>query len=581
MIRYTTGNNGKKKICGLLVLIVTMLSLLCACTKTDKSWTVPENTTDTPSKSDQETMNEDMGGDDVESVTNEDEYSFAGETVITDEMFKFYATSEWQLAYKKLLEDTVIDINDPEYAKYMTQSYGLYDIDGNGIPELFLKEGTCEADYMFSIFTFNEGELKLVGENLPGGHTLYYTYPDKNGFIYQNAHMGYSYVGLCYLVNDEIIFDSKPVFEEDISAKLETDVDAFYTDVSEIVPKATPITLNFLNYTYGLIEYVNPLKIVGDLVKADIIFEDMVSEVLGTRRNFYGVYAQPLYYEETLFGGDMGMLCLYERDGLFDTDGETCLEQLSYDDFDGDGQEEALAVFMESEFGNIATILFDYQNDTLYGYISSEMTETAIKAMQGKIYACDPYDHGMELKYKYCLNQCVLERYPNDMIFLSEAGEESVTLFRQDMKADDGDLAVLYIGNAGVVSGNDTYGLLRDIRRNYSDEQFFTELNKLKCIRQPGDELYLLVPGEADYSICVYEQLYGEDTYDGMPDRGRLLYKGAPGELILVKGNQSEIVSNIEISMDMKGKELIYHPQLSMENGKVSVCDGVIDITRW
>ena len=96
-------------------------------------------------------------------------------------------------------------------------------------------------------------------------------------------------------------------------------------------------------------------------------------------------------------------------------------------------------------------------------------------------------------------------------------------------------------------------------------------------MKQPGEEVYVLVPADKSYVISVYEREWGDYNPEVYPKRGNLLYKGAPGEIVIVRCNQSDIVSNVEISMDMNGKELVYSPNMSLEDGSLVTEDGVYD----
>ena len=66
--------------------------------------------------------------------------------------------------------------------------YFLYDITGNGTPELWIKSGTCEADYMLYIYT-NDNDLKKIHEGY-AGHSCFFA--GKDYVIQMCAHMGFS-----------------------------------------------------------------------------------------------------------------------------------------------------------------------------------------------------------------------------------------------------------------------------------------------------------------------------------------------------------------------------------------------------
>jgi hypothetical protein len=68
--------------------------------------------------------------------------------------------------------------------------FGFRDLDANGIPELILKNGSCEADFQIHIYQLdNEGELKDLGV-YGGGHTSF-AYDENTGdFVIIWGHMG-------------------------------------------------------------------------------------------------------------------------------------------------------------------------------------------------------------------------------------------------------------------------------------------------------------------------------------------------------------------------------------------------------
>ena len=68
--------------------------------------------------------------------------------------------------------------------------YCFRDLDANGIPELILKYGTCEADFCIDVFYLdNNGDIKTI-DCIGGGHTSF-AYDENTGdFVIVWAHMG-------------------------------------------------------------------------------------------------------------------------------------------------------------------------------------------------------------------------------------------------------------------------------------------------------------------------------------------------------------------------------------------------------
>ena len=78
---------------------------------------------------------------------------------LTDEVFKAYAKEKWQIAYKDILDsmyDGVEYVND----EIKDENYYLYDIDKDGIPELIIKSGADENDYVSDFYYWDGDEVK-------------------------------------------------------------------------------------------------------------------------------------------------------------------------------------------------------------------------------------------------------------------------------------------------------------------------------------------------------------------------------------------------------------------------------------
>lgn len=98
--------------------------------------------------------------------------------------------------YKTAIEEKVeaakefAAANGDEYQNFSID-YSLYDMDHDGTPELFIKYGTCEADFRYAICTCRDGSLRTIGDELPGGHMCFgYDYK-ANQYVAIQGHMGY------------------------------------------------------------------------------------------------------------------------------------------------------------------------------------------------------------------------------------------------------------------------------------------------------------------------------------------------------------------------------------------------------
>ena len=69
-------------------------------------------------------------------------------------------------------------------------TYSLYDMDRDDVPELLLQYGTCEADFRIVIYTVRDNALKLISDDVGGGHTGFaYDYV-ANQLVLAHGHMG-------------------------------------------------------------------------------------------------------------------------------------------------------------------------------------------------------------------------------------------------------------------------------------------------------------------------------------------------------------------------------------------------------
>lgn len=142
--------------------------------------------------------------------------------------------SEYQNLYGPLLDQV-----DATYGEY--NDYYLYDIDGDGVKELLLQEGTCEADYMYQVYTIANGSAVYLGE-LSGGHTVFFEDTEgENGssILVMQAHMGYERISRVTLSNGSLS-------EEEISER-ELGAEEEYFDNGAPLPEAAVTDHSLLN----------------------------------------------------------------------------------------------------------------------------------------------------------------------------------------------------------------------------------------------------------------------------------------------------------------------------------------------
>ncbi len=158
-----------------------------------------------------------------------------------------YAESEslprWKEAYLELLKETK-RIKEGEYPSYdepnmPLYAYSLYDIDKDGIPELFLHYGKSTADEYGKIFSFRDGEITPINVAYWGhpeeasfayGRNFFSTYPEGNGVLFRHEHDGLCTYYL-WTMNGGSIQDSEPLLSKEYDLFEESGIpvgDLFY-----------------------------------------------------------------------------------------------------------------------------------------------------------------------------------------------------------------------------------------------------------------------------------------------------------------------------------------------------------------
>lgn len=93
-------------------------------------------------------------------------------------------------AYMLTISELCSEIRDNfRYEDYIrVHSIALYDINKDGINELFVKIGSCDINYTYFVFTYVNGKVDMLG-SFAGGHSTLYEYTG-NGVTSYFLHQG-------------------------------------------------------------------------------------------------------------------------------------------------------------------------------------------------------------------------------------------------------------------------------------------------------------------------------------------------------------------------------------------------------
>lgn len=571
----------------LLVLIIgiTLISVVNGCGKKKENPVQPEAVVEEISTEDATTVEDkSKESEKVADEATDDAWSdpCPDAVELTDEVFIAYATSDWQLAYKELLDATY---DGYKFTKEgVTEAwYYLYDIDKDEIPELMIKQGADENSYMTDVYYW-DGAAAIHAGDTYSGRINYYSDPADNGVIEYSLYMGSGMASRMRLIEGKLVSDTKLVFEDDLMSKYVMDPEPDPIAVSDEVKGAQPLKSYCPKYTYPLLAYTAPVYASGRESLTDDEFAGIIEGIINNGDEFYWVPTENNTLQDCTFKPNkIDWSYFMDQKTLFSNPDEEVIyiNNRFYEDFNGDGLTECL-IELRNTAGSLALSLMSYQHGNVYAYTSQYMGDWSLEVEGPHIYASGFYDQGMEISYMYCLDQAKMRIDKNERVILSsDAMDDLNDYFRNELKQGDYKLGVAYIGCAGNYAGETLIELFEETRHDREDLNFMQELGKCHVVKQPGEEVYVLVPADEKYVISVYDREWGDYDPDIYPKRGALRYTGAPGEIVIVRCNQSDIMSNVEISMDTNGTEYIYSPLISLENGRLEEAPGVYDFSIY
>lgn len=105
--------------------------------------------------------------------------------------------SNWKDKFKEIIKG---------YQETEDALYTLSDIEKDNVPELIIRTGASEAEYMYHFYSFKDNTLGMIGE-IGAGHTLLYEMNDEKYIIAVYAHMGYETVSNISIVDNKIKYE--------------------------------------------------------------------------------------------------------------------------------------------------------------------------------------------------------------------------------------------------------------------------------------------------------------------------------------------------------------------------------------
>ena len=160
------------------------------------------------------------------------------------------------------------------------------------------------------------------------------------------------------------------------------------------------------------------------------------------------------------------------------------------------------------------------------------------------------------------------------------AKESSLSQLRKTIEAEDGKVGFAFIGYLNEES--DKEKILDFVKKSACGQKydFLGEISENNIVDADGYEVYAIVPESEKGTVTIYE---AEMTEDGeyRDIRDRTLYKGKPGEPVILKCNISEIYSNVLVVSVENNEITEFRPSLSMRDGRLASVQGCYDFSVY
>lgn len=155
--------------------------------------------------------------------------------------------------------------------------------------------------------------------------------------------------------------------------------------------------------------------------------------------------------------------------------------------------------------------------------------------------------------------------------------DSDLSLHRQTLSEENCICGVIFLGAVDGLSGDYAVdqSCMEQVVKDSGYPEEFTFLADIPDERivetEYGCEVYCIYPCDPNATVAVYKYVYDDpDDYTGRI--GDVLYRSESGDPILLRCNQSDIMSDVEIHIvDSGGNVLVWQPSLSLKDGSVAV----------
>ncbi len=310
----------------------------------------------------------------------------------------------WKKLYIRLLDVVREDIpDDPDAAasSYTPTEYYLYDIDKDGIPEMIIKRGSCEADYNGDLIKNDGYAARAIQYDLALGHSALYTDPNENGIIFEWAHMGAQDVQRATLQNNELQYEE--LFSDYIQ-----DPDQDYTEVNTIVPGAVYLNAGDINQDIYVLQYENILAGMEGNLPAGKHVDTPDPELSAAVDQVITYGGAVVCVRSDRYSPDLGTIPFDEMLTKLDQWGNIPfdIERQQYADIDCDGTQECVLWLKQQgeDSERIDLCVLSLQDGKMYAYIVN-YAEDCTLADNGVFTTPGTYSYSFRLAFDH--DQCM------------------------------------------------------------------------------------------------------------------------------------------------------------------------------
>ena len=139
---------------------------------------------------------------------------------------------------------------------------------------------------------------------------------------------------------------------------------------------------------------------------------------------------------------------------------------------------------------------------------------------------------------------------------------DTLALLRQEIANSGSQCGVAFLG---YMQGDDVLAWLSESGWTQTFP-FLADMTEQQVVEQDGDEVYCIVSADSSAKVTV-------QSYDPLNDAspyGDILYESADGAPVCLRGNVSDIMANLAVTVAGDSGEVLYVPCLSLADGMLN-----------